>query len=1096
MIKITIALILLSIGSAYAELDEVCDDMVPGIDIGGVAGSATKKCSPVDLKEERKKDGFNLSSYYGHDQEKLCTCLKDAKFNEARVPFGRKKKFVQYEYDKAIREKLGHSLRDLVGNFTKFNNMILTKDHLGNISKGNAPLCNLKTLAADIEALQKLEGTPACPSPKGFMKNRLTTIFGTDNMKELPNKLAKQATDIAPGSCMSNQMYLNLRSSSGASSKGFSYLTDIKSGKDFKSYFHNPEEPGFSGPLKDLLSYDVVFNLAYRDENFRKSLQQRIDVFTNTDKKRLYDIYNDKETLALVYNSLNSSCTQLTQNLKGFLCANEYPKMNPATLNLHLDDYFKNEKENPITKGSMRDFFTWDFACNEDRRANTHMRTVAGVLSGAKKQAVKLSPEEEAFDQYIENTILVKNATKDVFSTDKKSDYSKFNEMFCKGREGKAVTKNELPEMFKTYLQELKQKGIDINSMLAPGTELSKELGLAIDTTKDPMFILTKDKDIDAGKLPKINQFKWEKTIALELEKKGLKPEEISQLYAIIEMQTNRRFTEMEDLKKKLMADNQGFQEISVREIEAVVRKDPEAVARVQERILSVGPTANPVMYQDFGAWMTERHTALNADLSTQNNNAQDVLLNSDNMARVRAEAEVYNANGGTFDSEYRERTAQFSPDQYGKLKLPDQPSDPTPPSVTTNNPPSNTTPPTATSGSAQDDGPIQSQDDVSDSSDVAGTPVIANNQPLPSTPSIGNGGSGSGGSSSNYSEPETDLSEGSGRKPRTPASVDDSYSADTDPDVKALRDKISRIKDQIKDSQSDYDRAKRELENSSKQAARSAHSRIGGNNFQSTSSYNPEYNYPKNVPFKSQDGSYSYPKNKTSELSSSKDGTPFSKGGDHSSGGSVGGGGGSSGAGGGSSVGGGEAVSNGGLGPIDSAALASVGQNLPGGGKSPSSAEKEADARKRLKLSVYEHHKIIPHAIVDVVGSIDKAVILLGLEGKRFKTIEVVEYAEKDSVEQSFKYYIRTYDFVPEGDFEDYKEDFISKEAREKAHVMYFSYPRTKENLKVSKKYAAATREVEKEEVNHNLVLQMQNDIMNEKELRDTLTNVSEKLK
>lgn len=83
------------------------------------------------------------------------------------MPFGRKKKFIQYEYDKAIREKLGHSLRDLVGNFTKFNNMILTKDHLGNISDEKTPLCNLQTLATDIEALQKLEGTPECLSPKG-----------------------------------------------------------------------------------------------------------------------------------------------------------------------------------------------------------------------------------------------------------------------------------------------------------------------------------------------------------------------------------------------------------------------------------------------------------------------------------------------------------------------------------------------------------------------------------------------------------------------------------------------------------------------------------------------------------------------------------------------------------------------------------------------------------------------------------------------------------------------------------------------------------------------------------------------------------------
>jgi len=427
------------------------------------------------------------------------------------VPRGRQKKFQQYEYDKAIREKLAHSLNDLVGNFTKFNNLILTKTHLGNLAEDGAPLCNIQTLANDVAEIQKKEGSPECPSPKGFMANRIKTIFGTDDMKGLPGKLSKSVSEVPANSCMSNQMYLNMRSNSGASSQGFKFLTEREKGiKDFRKNFHENQET--SAPLKDLLSYDVIFNLAYRDPEFKDSLQKRITDFTTKENGRLYDIYNDEATLKLAYKHLNNSCLQLSQNLKGFLCANEYPKMNPSTLNLHLDDYFKNEKEHPTVKASMRDFFTYDFACNEKRRANTHMRTVAGVLAGAEKKAVALSEEEKKFDAFIDNTILVKNSTKDVFSTDKGSDFSQFNDMFCKYKTSKdPIKSDDLPEMLRGYLADLQKKGVNLAELLKPGSELSEKLGLAIDPSKTPMFLLTNKEDIDAGKLPKINQFKWEK---------------------------------------------------------------------------------------------------------------------------------------------------------------------------------------------------------------------------------------------------------------------------------------------------------------------------------------------------------------------------------------------------------------------------------------------------------------------------------------------------------------------------------------------------------------------------------------------------------
>lgn len=54
--------------------------------------------------------------------------------------------------------------------------MILTKTHLGNLADEKDPVCNIQTLANDVAELQKKEGTPACPSPKGFMSADLNNL--------------------------------------------------------------------------------------------------------------------------------------------------------------------------------------------------------------------------------------------------------------------------------------------------------------------------------------------------------------------------------------------------------------------------------------------------------------------------------------------------------------------------------------------------------------------------------------------------------------------------------------------------------------------------------------------------------------------------------------------------------------------------------------------------------------------------------------------------------------------------------------------------------------------------------------------------------
>ncbi|MCM2351228.1 MAG: hypothetical protein NDI69_14500 [Bacteriovoracaceae bacterium] len=165
MIRLSLLLLfLVAVTPLWAE-EESCDgDSILG-NKTELAETATKVCSPIDLEKIKGQAGKDLSAYYGQNGDELCTCLSKAKFNEARVPWGRKKKFIRYEYDKAIREKLNHSLNDLVGNFTKFDNLLLTKTHLGNIVDESQPLCNIKTLARDVAELQKKEGTPDCPSP-------------------------------------------------------------------------------------------------------------------------------------------------------------------------------------------------------------------------------------------------------------------------------------------------------------------------------------------------------------------------------------------------------------------------------------------------------------------------------------------------------------------------------------------------------------------------------------------------------------------------------------------------------------------------------------------------------------------------------------------------------------------------------------------------------------------------------------------------------------------------------------------------------------------------------------------------------------------
>ncbi|MFA5584630.1 MAG: hypothetical protein WDA09_10490, partial [Bacteriovoracaceae bacterium] len=653
--------------SSFAYGEEVCDQEAdPGYeDISDIATTATKDCSDKTLSHEE-----------------LCKCLSDAKFNELKVGYKAKKDFLQWEFDQSIREKLNHAVKDQISNFTKFSNLLKTKDHIGNLIDESEPLCNIQTIATDVEAIQKSGGSAGCPTPKGFMPARLREIFGTNNPKEIPDKLKFETTGVDAKSCLSTQTYLDLRSNSGAAAKGFRSL--IASGdEDIKSIVKNADSND-KDAYKDLLSYDVFFNLAYRDPEFQSSLNKNL-ARIRKDGGKTFDIYNDPSTLKEAFKSLNRSCNQLMKNVKGFLCANDHPKFDGPIMRDHLDDYFANKKKiSPAEKEAMRDHFTEKYACQE-RTATVYRRTVGQVIRGEDKVQINQSLEEKDFNDYIGNVVLLKNTTENFDKKDPKADINVFNNMFCKGLEGKEAAPEDLPKMMASYLQSLKDQGKDISKILED-EKLQKELGLKI-TTNPITFSLLDEEDIKEGKLPKINQFKWISSMGEALKKAGLSEEETGQLYAIIEMQTNRKFSEIDDLKAKLVADNPNLRHVTASDLEAVaVRRDPDAIKRVQASI--EGSTMGPLIPSQMDAikpeniesLITSRYQAHQTDSQKKDDIAQSLLRGETTVTEIKEQAAAYNNNRGTYDPRFPKQEKDVVAGPSLPKEIPGPPPSSTPP--------------------------------------------------------------------------------------------------------------------------------------------------------------------------------------------------------------------------------------------------------------------------------------------------------------------------------------------------------------------------------------------------------------------------------
>lgn len=1032
-------LFLFIVSASFAYGEEACDQFGYGEvydqDLGDVADTVTKSCDDKSL-----------------NQKELCKCLSDAKFNEIKVGWKTKKDFHQWEFDKSLREKLNHAVHDQISNFTKFSNLLKTKQHIGNLIDDSEPLCNIETITKDIEAVQKISGSPECPTPKGFLPNRLKEIFGTTNPKEISDKLKFDTTKVDEKSCISTQLYLDLRANSGAAAKGFRNLIAGGVEGDMVTTVKNlPNEE--KSAYKDLLSYDVFFNLAYRDETFRNKLNKNLETVTSAEGGKTFDIYNDPDTLKEAFKSLNRSCNQLMKNVKGFLCANDHPQFDAPIMRDHLDDYLSGKKGiDADERNSIRDYLTDRYSCKE-RTATVYRRTVGQVIRGEDKVQINQSLEEKEFEAFIGNVVLLKTTTESFQKDDPKSDINTFNRMFCEGRGGKEITQEDLPEMLQKFIA----SGGDKIAKILEDQELQKKLGLKIKTNPISFALLDED-DIKAGKIPKINQFKWEETMAPALLKAGLSKEEVSQIYAIIEMQTNRKFSEMDDLRSKLVADNTAFKDVSVADIEAIaVRRDPAVISRVNNQLASNPATSN----LNVETAIDSRYSALKTDATQRADTAQSLFRGETSVAQLKEEATTYNNNRGTYDS-------NFNSDKPAKTLA----------NFTA-------TPPSQNPSQTQEQPLIEPRRSPA-STDEERPSVASNSQsklPTPVAPAVqsiqyNNSPISSQSSSSSSYEPSYSPSKSSSNE-------EDSYTKDM---KKRIADAQKKI-DAWKDEQDFYENQIKDIKNRQAQSAqRSADFNSNTSNNSNSANLSrretdPNYNYPENIPFKNSKGEHFYPERQFSsddttgqnnQLDNSEElaetGSSTNKAGHGGGGGSASSAGSPSS---GSSAGGGTGVSP--------DIVNSLSNSFPNAGKS---TETEAEMRARLELAPYEHHKMIPYALVEAIG-LDKTVLILSLEGKKFKTVEADQkFIDNKTLAKETKYYIRTYDFVPEGEFEDMKEDFISKESREATFQKYFGYPRNAKNAIVSSKYATATKEISKVEVGHAHVLEIQKDIYSKSEL------------
>jgi hypothetical protein len=948
------------------------------------ANQFLQTCSDVSYtKPPVPKDGkFFLGRMTARSPKDICDCIKENKFTEIRVPEKTKRKFNGTKINESIGKNIAFAINDLLGNITKFKNANLP-DNLHEKAKG---MCNAASIITKITSLKDKPGTSDCPGSKDNFDSRIKDIFGETKPEEFAQKYRQFNLGVDDKSCISRQKYLHNKSASLKNDRRVGLQTNTVD--NLADFFLNEN---LVPDVSTGMSYDLFFSIGLRDPSFKLKMRDVINKdYKSFDKHIANKLYTNPDALELAYNSLEDNCSDLSKQIKTFLCAEKTPALNSQNISLAVNQSLSSRIEDDRTDQSVREFFVKRYACTEGN-----------------SEAL-----DDDFNKFFETTALLRRATYDPVSTDEDSEYSQFNKTFCKGREGKLATNDDYRLMMKEFFESKNAQGIDIMSILA-GPSLKGQLNFTIDPDAIPPF---KKRDSQDGTiLPEVSRQSWD-FVSRELISKGLTKVESDQLYSIIEMQTNIRKAEISAVRERLFNTDIDYAFITDGEIDGILRNDPAVISGVSAR----------------NRRMTDPVTKVSTVFQNQEQNRAE-RFDLDNMpSSASIKTSVQNMADGV-SAKVTQKVETSRPESSSEGKPQATEAKPTASLTVTS---INTSPGYNSAG--------------------------ATTSNIPSSSSISSSTSSSSGSSSSY--PSTDYSNSSDTSSFSGRGNSTSGSTAMNDDLKNMQAEIDRNRAQ-------YENARRKFNNSSTQVARSNNTgRIQGNSRSSS------YRYPKNLPVKTEDGDYYTPSAQGSELSSAseaKDAQSDS----------------SSGSGGGSSTAKGDVVGASGSG---GASFGSGGVASSGNGRGPAS-QTGATLDVMKNLAVFEFNKYLPHSVFDVMGSIDKVILLLGLEGKSFKTIEAIEETDAATGKIKIKYFEHTFDFVPEGKYEKFRDLFQTKETRMEAFKQYFSFPRNKENLPLSKKYSLATKELKKEEVSHSYVLNIQNYILSDEEIRDTMARTME---
>lgn len=993
---------------------------------------ATMTC--FDISNGGASDYYHLDSVTAKGEATLCSCLEKSKFNEIQVSDIQKKDFETVGIDPAIEGRFSDALTALVANSTKFESMLSTKDHVGNLIsssdiKRNA-ICNLKTMHEQVDAQRLLAGTPGCKTSKELFNSRVKGVFGSENVTKALKaikKVAHTAGIATDKSCVSVEKFIGLRSSPGAQAKGFELL---ESSRSFPIHHYRRK---LSAPLdenhdayRDLLTYDIIFNLSAQDDDYRQQLLGVMEKY-KAEKRPNSDMYNDPEVRGMTFKALNKSCMDFSKNLLTYLCSGPAPRLHATTVNVTMDEQVKrNEALLQEERGPLRDWTTFKYSCES-------MPHPDGVYT-----PLPHTEQEAELNNFLGKSVIAKKMTKFIGRDPENSDHARFNKAFCNGRKT-AKLPGELSKMTKDYIANLKAKGIDVTELLRD-PKLSAALGLKIDVTKSPVsFALTDKKEIAAGLLPRISEEKWRLHMLPALLKKGLNKEQAYQLYTIIEMQTNRQAQIMEDLKFKMAKEDPSYAKMPPAEFSSMA-KSPTA---------KLGAALDS---QTVDVFM--RYQQMLEDTNMSTDNVEGLFFGEKSPQDIKLEAAVYNKNSGSYQPDPSPGAAGMSVSNAILAKMAEQVEQKQGLVAIEKLPEKDTSGSTST-GTALVSAPTTV---------AAGVPFVPSGGPInpasKATPATASTDSGAMAATTSVAAASTPVM-GPPASESSDVDTNDAY-------MKQLQDRIDALSSRSES-----------LKRDTGSVSRKGKSTSDGNG-NTVSAYTPKegYNYPENIPVSDGKGNYVYPKEQSGELSSASQGQVEGKGSSVGGGGVGGGGGGRAPA---SVDGGGGAGGKG-----SSRAAASVA----------AMNARAKTLQKEQGLRAFMYPRYVPYALIDMLGSVDQLVMLLSLQGQRFHTIEAKEDFHPNTSEKRIRYVMRTFDFIPDAEFPHLAKAAISDEDREEAFQKHFTAPWTLETLPLAKKYAHKTKEIEKKEVTHTFVRKIDKDIISQAEMKDLLQTAMDKLK